>query len=122
MQRFFWNDFPSTHGMIFGEVIQNCWRKRYSSIVELEYTITIDSCTSLKIAPVMDNNEMDSGSKSARNSCRRTQLSKFMSSAESANAEAFDRLALRVRCIHMNCGSLQTFNNSSSSALSFDFV
>jgi hypothetical protein len=64
----------------------------------------------------------DSGSKSARNSCRRTQLSKCMSSAESANAEAFDRLTLRVRCIHMNCGSLQTFNNYSSSALSFDFV
>jgi hypothetical protein len=45
-----------------------------------------------------------------------------MSSAESANAEVFDRLTLRVRCIHMNCGSLQTFNNSSSSALSFDSI
>jgi hypothetical protein len=45
--------------MILGEVIQNCWRKRYSSIVQLEYTITADLCTGLKIAPVMDNRELE---------------------------------------------------------------
>jgi serine/threonine protein kinase len=59
VQRFFWNDFPSTHGMIFGKVIQNCWRKRYNSIVELEYTITADLGTGFKIAPVMDNHEFE---------------------------------------------------------------
>ena len=45
--------------MIFGKVIQNFWRKRYNSIVELEYTITADLGTGLKIAPVMDNHEFE---------------------------------------------------------------
>jgi serine/threonine protein kinase len=59
VQRFFRNDFPSTYGMIFGEIIQSCWRKKYSSIIELEYAITADMSTSLKIAPVMDNHELE---------------------------------------------------------------
>lgn len=58
MQSFFWNDFPSTHGMIFDKVIQNCWRKRYNSVVELEYSTIADLGTSLKIAPVIDNHEL----------------------------------------------------------------
>jgi serine/threonine protein kinase len=59
VQRFFWNDFPSTHDMIFEEVIQNCWRKRYSSIAQLEYTITTDLCTGLQITPAIDNRELE---------------------------------------------------------------
>jgi len=45
--------------MIFGEVIQNCWRKRYSSIVELEYTITADLCTGPKFTLVVDDHELE---------------------------------------------------------------
>ncbi|KAH6692787.1 kinase-like domain-containing protein [Leptodontidium sp. MPI-SDFR-AT-0119] len=59
VQRFFWNDFPSTHGVIFGEVIQNCWRKRYSSIVEVKHAITADLSAAYKNVPVMDNHELE---------------------------------------------------------------
>ena len=59
VQRFFWNDFPSTHGVIFGEIIQNCWRKRYSSIVEVEHAIIADLSADHKNVPVMDNHELE---------------------------------------------------------------
>jgi serine/threonine protein kinase len=66
VQRFFQNDFPSTNGIGFSEVIQNCWRKKYSTIAELERVITADITadftadlsTTFQDTPVMDNQEL----------------------------------------------------------------
>jgi serine/threonine protein kinase len=59
VQRFFQNNFPTTHGLIFDEVIQNCWSKRYSSIAELEHSITADSDIAFQNASVMGNQELE---------------------------------------------------------------
>lgn len=59
VQRFFYNDFPSTDSMIFGDIIQNCWRKRYGSISELNRLITTDMSTTFHNTPAIDNQELN---------------------------------------------------------------
>jgi serine/threonine protein kinase len=63
VERFFHDDFPSTDDVVFGKIIQNCWRKRYSSIGELERVITADLTAAFQDTLVMDNHELELGLK-----------------------------------------------------------
>lgn len=74
VQRFFQNDFPSTHGVILDEVIQNCWRKRYNSIAELELAITAALNITFEETPGMGNQELD---------LRRSECQEFLTQGRS---------------------------------------
>jgi serine/threonine protein kinase len=61
VRRFYYNDFPSTNGMIFGEVIRNCWGKKFRSIAELERVTNANLSTAFQDTntPAMDNQELN---------------------------------------------------------------
>lgn len=95
VKRFFQNSFPSTHGVIFDEVIQNCWRKRYRSISELEHAITADSNITFQNASVMGNQELE---------LRRRECQEFLH--RDANIDGDDIMSGRYPCHHVQTQSL----------------